>query len=164
MKEEVKKKPLIPEDDSFLEINKFELDREWMEQSGLYQRFSRIYAKQIEKLERADSVRKLTEAQLGKDVRENPDKYDLRKATDAAVKETVICHPIYQNAVADAIKATYNVALLKGTCEAIQQRKSSLENLVKLFLNNYWADPRSDDEEFRDKIRDIEKKNVRKKK
>lgn len=160
--DETKKiKTLVPEDDSFLEVNKFELDREWVEQPGLYHKFSRKLAKCIEKLEIAENNVELVEAQLGQKIRENPEQFGCSKSTDKAVKDTVICHPLYQNAVAEVAKAKYNKSLLTGTCNALEQRKEGIQDLVKLHGKNYFADPRADSEEDKETMRNIEKRSVR---
>jgi hypothetical protein len=63
----------------------------------------------------------------------------------------------------DMIVAEYHrkVGDIEAEVDALKHRKSALEGLVQLWLNDYWAEPRvKGGEENRDKMREIQRKNI----
>lgn len=132
------------DDDSFLEIDMFQLHKEWANQPKLYRRYARKLAKAEKRSVQAEAGLKLAYAQSGEKIRDDPEAYNMRKVTDAAVEEKIYTMKQYQDAVEENAQAKYNMHLLRGTCEALRERRDALENLVKLHFGDYFAEPRAD--------------------
>jgi hypothetical protein len=81
-------------------------------------------------------------AELDKDVRTNPDKYDIGKITESAINNAIVLHPDYQALSSAYIEAKYEAGMASAAVRAFDQRKTALENLVKLHAAQYFAGPR----------------------
>lgn len=125
-----------------LEIDKYALDTECMEQPQKFIKWSERLAETTAERDRADQKVEVTKARLEKEMRSNPAYYGLEKATDAAVKAAVIAHKDTQQAIEEWIDAKYRMSILFAAKEGMEQKRSMLENLIKLFLSGYWADPK----------------------
>lgn len=128
------------EDD--IRIDETALDLEWLDQAKLMMKYVRYAAKARMELdlakERLDSVK----AELDKNIRMNPEKYDLAKVTDAAVSATLLGLDDYTVANQTVIEAKYEADIASGAVRAFEQRKDALENLVKLHGQQYFAGPK----------------------
>jgi len=80
-------------------------------------------------------------AQIDFAIREDPDKYGIAKITENAINNAIIMEDSYQAKRTAYNEATRHVNVLQGVVYAINDRKSSLENLVKLHGQQYFAGP-----------------------
>jgi len=87
--------------------------------------------------ERLDVV----EAEMDRDVREDPEKYDLVKLTETLIKSTVLQTSERQIAAQNYIDAKYEYDMAQAAVRSIDQKKTALENLVKLHGMSYFAGP-----------------------
>jgi len=124
-----------------LQIDPHGLEKEWMDQP----RRMFLYAERLAEAERERNRAKehldVTEAQLDKIARSDPAPADLPKSTETAVRNWVIQHPDRAVAVEQLREAEYEMSLLRGAVNAMQARKSALENLVRLHLSKYYSEP-----------------------
>ncbi len=126
------------------EIDKFRLDEEWVEQPALYVEYAERLAEQMKRLDYAKSDLELTVAEIDKDIRLYfQTKYGLEKLTENVVSNTIILQPRYQVALKALNETKHDVAILRAAVDGLDQRKSALENLVKLFLSSYFAQPQA---------------------
>lgn len=112
-----------------------------LEQPTLMMKYSRILA-QAEKIsdqakEKLDQVT----AELDNKIRTKPGRFGVEKVTEGAVKAVILTRPRYQESNAELMEAKYNAKVIQGAVKAIEQRKSALENLVKLHGQQYFAGP-----------------------
>jgi hypothetical protein len=84
----------------------------------------------------------LCRAGLDSSIRSNPEKYSLAKITESVVSNTIIADSGYQLALRSFNKVKQDYEIAKVAVRAFEQRKSALENLVKLFLGDYFSTPR----------------------
>lgn len=136
------------------------------EQPELMYRYSRRLGDAKKDLEEAKGELKVTEAEVKKDIRTNPERYGLKRATDKAVEDEVFLHHAYQDAVTNYNRAKHRVDVLYAAVSALEHRKSALEQMVKLHGQQYFATPRLPDtmsEEARDEYDAAEKKRLRNK-
>jgi hypothetical protein len=154
------KTPLVPESEDFLAIDKFSLDKEWVEQPKTYMTYARKLARATKRAVEAKAGIKLAYAQCGEKIRDDPEAYGLRKATEPAIEEKIYTMRQYQDAVAAHAQAEYNLSLLRGTCDALHQKKDALENLVVLHGRNYYAEPIAP-EEVREEVETRRKRSIR---
>ena len=133
--------PTKEEEVEFLQINELELEKAWADQPRLCWRWNRKLAKAKKQVSNAEKKFELVKAKLGKNIRENPEAYKLRKNTNDAVSEVLICQDLYQEAYNEIIEAQYEVDLIKAVTAAINDKKYALQDLVQLYLNEYYAEP-----------------------
>jgi hypothetical protein len=148
-------------DSSFLAIDENQLDVEWLGQAELYYTYAAKLSDAIASMDEAKADFELTQAELAKDIREDPGKYDLGKVTDKSVEATVIMQKEYQEAQAAVNTAKHRVGVLKAAVDALDQRKKALEKLVELRLANYYSEPRARTEGAREEVDNIRKKSIR---
>ena len=125
-----------------LEIDKYALDLECIDQPRKFLRWAEALAEATAEKDRADQKLEVTKAQIEQEVRANPEGSGIEKVTEATIKSFVTTSPKVAVAQDRWIEAKHRVNILFAAKEALEQRKSMLENLVKLFLSGYWSDPK----------------------
>jgi len=125
-----------------LRIDESNLDLEWLEQPSLMMRYGMKSAEARQELDLAKENLNLVKAELDLAIRNNPESYGLNKVTEAALFAMIQQQDDYKTAYSRFVDATYQVNLLQVAIEAIQHRKSALENLVRLHGQQYFAGPK----------------------
>lgn len=118
------------------------LDVECLHQPQLMMRYSRALADAKREVTRLKEQLDIVRAELDKKVRTDPDKYGLDKITESVVTNTIMLDTQYQAAVDDLRDAQYEVNMLIGAVDSVQQRKDMLEALIKLHGQQYFAGPK----------------------
>lgn len=144
----------------FFEIDKLRLDSEWVEQPKLFHKYSTRLADAKEELERAKAHKDVVEAELGRDIRSDPAKYDLPKVTEGAVEACILLQPSYQAALDQVIKSRHNVDLLQAAVDTLDHKKKALESLVYLHGQDYFSAPVAPHAE-KEKMEEMQKKQIR---
>jgi len=127
------------EDDAH--IDESALDVEWLEQPRLMMRYAQYAADCREDMEKARDQVELIKAQLDRDIRANPDHYEISKVTETLVQSTITVQDDYQQAQEEYLRTKKEHDLARYACTAIEQRKAALENLVKLHGQSYFSGP-----------------------
>lgn len=122
-------------------INPDALDIEWLEQPRLMVKYAQLATQAKLKADRAKERLEVVKAELDKDIRTSPEKYDIAKLTESVVANTILLQPAYQAASEEYIRLNYEAALARYAVEAINMKKEALENLVKLHGMQYFAGP-----------------------
>lgn len=135
-----------------LEIDKYALDTECLDQARQFMVWSEGLADAMAERDRIEQKTKVMEAQTEQSIRNNPEGYG-GKLTEAGIKSYVITNPEVMQIREESIEATHKVNIIMAAKQAMEQRRSMLENLVKLYLSGYWADPKvkQEDKETIDK-------------
>ena len=122
-------------------IDTEQLDLEWVKQPQLYHKYleEAIFARDAR--DRAKQRRDVVAAEVGKDIRANPSKYGLDKATETAITTLIPTAPAYKEAIETYSQACLEADLVQAAVSAIEMRKSALENLVRLHATSYFAGP-----------------------
>jgi hypothetical protein len=124
-----------------LTINKHQLDAELLDQAQRMFRYSSAHAQAMLNRDKAKQSLDITKANLDASIR-----FELTTAggkfTEAVVDGKIRTSPTYIQAQEQYQKAEHEVQLLLGAVMAMNARRSMLENLVKLFLGQYWSEPR----------------------
>lgn len=128
--------------DDDVQIDDSALDIEWLDQPSLMLRYARHAAAAKKKLDLAKEKFDLVKSKLDKEIRSFPDRFELDKVTDKSVEATMPQQPDYKEASRDVINAQFDLNVANGAVKAIDARKDSLENLVKLHGQQYFAGPR----------------------
>lgn len=127
--------------EKILEINPYKLDEEWLEQAKLFFSFAADLADVKMVHDKAKANLELVEAELDREIRSDPAKYNIDKVTETSIKNAVITRSRYQKAQEELITARYDVAIHQAAVDAMDQRKKALENMVQLDGRNYYAEP-----------------------
>jgi len=128
--------------EEFMDIDEDSLDVEWLEQPKKMVQMVKIAAKVKINMERAKDNLAQVKAELAKKVRAAPEKYGIEKITIDAVNDVVQTNAKYIEAYEEYLEAVYENDVASGSVKATEQRKSSLENLVKLHGQQYFAGPK----------------------
>ena len=127
-----------------LEIDEFQLDKEWVGQAKLYFTWARKQADAVRRVDQAKSRLDLVKADLDATIRSDPGKYGLVKITEKPVENIILGNDDYQTAVAQVIQAKHESAILAAAVSALDHRKQALQCLVNLHGHGYFAEPRAD--------------------
>ena len=127
-----------------LTIDKSNLDQEILDHPQKVYEINRLAALAEKKRDEAEFNLKVVEAELEKEGREI-----LSKTTEGAVKNFVRTHPHYIQALKECLDTNAEFKNIQAGVIAFSHRKMALENLIKLFLSNYYAEPYDSDLENR---------------
>lgn len=117
------------------------LDVEWLEQPRLMLNYSQHLAEQRKLLDESKQSLDVAKAEADKKIRTNPEKYGIEKITEAVVGNAILIEKGYQQAYTEYLEAKYETDMAQAAVSAFEQRKYALENLVKLFIAQYFAGP-----------------------
>ncbi|RJQ26123.1 hypothetical protein C4577_04275 [Candidatus Parcubacteria bacterium] len=157
-------------------IDKYKLDDELVIQADLYDEYAKKLGEARADLEDAKNEVKVREddydiecAKVDLQVRKNPKNFGLDKLTEPAIK----CIILLDSNVTTARKALYDArrevvdclrlhGALDAMVGALDYKKRSLEDLVKLRLANYYSEPRlpKGKEDIRSEIQDSKRKKM----
>lgn len=125
-----------------IKIDEDALDIEWLEQPSLMLKYIKLQTQLQKEEELAKEKFELVKAELDKKIRSNPEKFELAKITDSVIQYTILLQNDYTNANTIYIDAKFENNIAKGAVRAMDVRKQSLENLVKLYGQGYFAGPK----------------------
>jgi hypothetical protein len=127
-----------------IEIDPNALDVEWMQQPHLTAKYGEALAHARAETDRAKERLEVVKAEVDRDVRENPREYtgSDRKPTEGAIANIVIENGRVREAEAYYIERRELQNLLYAITQAIDAKKSSLENMVRLMGMQYFAGPK----------------------
>ncbi len=129
-----------PEKD--LQINENALDKEWLKQaSNMYNSCVELAEarKQFEKQKLAVDV---IFAQVEMSIRSDAENAGAKKPTESNIKAMVEIDPRCIKAQEDLIEARNKIALMEAVVQALDHKKKALENLVTLWSQGYFAEPK----------------------
>ncbi len=147
-------------DSSFLEIDMDSLDEEWINQPELFHKYAIKASLYSKKHDEAKAELDVVKAEAGKRIRQNPQKYGIKKVSEKAIEEAIILDHSYQEALEALHSAKYKWDIARDAVRALDQRCKALENEVKLHGQNYFSTPQAD-ETSREAVNDIERKAIR---
>jgi len=126
-----------------VQIDHNALDVEWVQQPELMRKYTHHAADTKRDMDNAKERLEVGRAKLDMDIRNNPTKYGLEKTTESAVQSTIILQGEYQKLSRDYTDAKYENDVAMAVVRAVDQRKTALENLVRLLNASYFAGPQS---------------------
>ena len=122
-------------------IDESALDVEWLRQPTLVRLYNQEVAERKRQLARLSEELGVLKAELTRKININPEKYGLAKATVDTVNSTIVIQEEYQDLRNQIIESEYELEMAIGGSRAMDHKKTALENLVKLFGQNYFAGP-----------------------
>lgn len=118
------------------------LDVEWLEQPRLMVRYSQYLAEKRQEVDQAKTRMDIVKAELDQRIRTDPEKFDISKVTEGAINAAITTHPEYNEAMEELTTAQYEMNMAQGAVRAIDGKKDALENLVRLYGQQYFAGPK----------------------
>lgn len=116
-------------------IDKNHLDKELQFQPSLFMKYAKLQKKAKKVFDLQWEKVKTIRSKIIKEIKEeNP------KATAQLVEAEYRTNEEYIEEKKAAIEAEYSYNILDAATLSLHQRKASLQDLVKLYLNEYWAD------------------------
>jgi len=159
-----KQKSLTAEDEEFdlLKPDRTRLDEEWVNQPKMVFDYIIQLEEAREALDEANSELKTVHAECDKDIRANPESYDLpTKTTETMIKNTIMLQPEYKAAEKEFLNIKHEVGIIGAAVSAMEHRKKALENLVYLYGQNYFSTPRASDEDTKAVVDEMEQRRAK---
>lgn len=144
------------------EIDQNRLDEEWVNQPKLFFRYAKKLADTKQNLDNVKNYLNITHAEISKNIRDNPEKFDLAKVTEKAIESLIPLQKTHNFALLKLNEAKHEVDIYQAAVTALEHRKVALQNLVSLHGQNYFSTPiaKGDNKEA---MEEIEKKAIRSK-
>ena len=147
-----------------LKIDILELDKEWAYQPRKLMQWSELLAEAKKSMRKIKTEIPVKEAEIELQIRKNPTAFTtIEKITESVIKACVETHPEIVELNKKLTEAEYEVDLLDGAVKAFEQRKTALENEVKLLGQQYFSAPKVPKEVTQEMIQNIEGEFVRRK-
>lgn len=118
------------------------LDVEWLRQAALTFKYTAHAAQTRADMDYAREKLDLQRAELDKKIRNSPEAYGITKMTEGALQSVVLANKDYQYAAQLYNNARFENEMAQAAIRAIQDKKTALENLVRLHASNYFAGPK----------------------
>ena len=128
------------ETDPRFPLDKRRLDDQWEEQPGLFMEYALALENALADVDALKADMDRTAAKMNIRVRDRFTREGI-KVTESLVNATVIQEESYLNAHAALQDAQEQASRLKVMVQALNQRKSALESLVRLHGQEYFAVP-----------------------
>ncbi len=125
-----------------IEIDETALDIEWLSQPTLFMKYSQHSAEMRRNVDETKQILDVTRAELDNEIRNDPSKFDLPKVTDTAVAAAILTTNKYKKAYKEYLDAKYEADMAQAAVIAFDQRKTALENMVRLHGQQYFAGPK----------------------
>lgn len=124
-----------------IQIDEHALDVEWLRQANLMYKYAKHQAQTKKEMDEAKERLDVGRAKIEMEIRNNPEAYGLSKVTEGAIQSAILLQPEYQKLVQEYNDAKYENDVAVAAVRAIDQKKTALENLVKLLGASYFAGP-----------------------
>lgn len=149
-----------------LQIDADNLDVEFLRQPSLYMQYAEESANAKDRLSRAKETLEVVRAETDFKVRDNPAAFGVLKITEDAISAAILRSDEYKKANENYLSAKHAADLFQAAVIAMDQRKTSLEQLARLTIAGYCAMPSEPHDpstftERMEKIRDKETKETR---
>jgi len=134
------------------------LDVEWVQQPELMRKYSNYAADTRREVDNTKERLDVGKAKLELEVRQSPEQFGLEKVTESAIQSTILLQQEYQNLIKEYNDAKYENNVAEAAVRAVDQRKTALENLVRLLAASYFAGPQSPRDLSQEVLKDTERK------
>jgi len=143
-----------------LDIDKNNLDEEWLNQPALYGTYALLAASARQSYDEAKVALDVTKAEVDKAIRNNPEDFGLSKLTESVINTTIPAQEAYKIAMKEVIEAKHHLDILIAMVSALDHRKTALSKLVDLLLADYFSKPMAS-EEAKEMTDQMEKRTAR---
>lgn len=136
-----------PKDDLPLDVFDLDilrLDKHFLEQPKLVIDYGLKLADARDGMDRAKASLDIARAEAESEITANPEEFGLSKTTVNAISSAVNLHESVLAATERFNRRKHEVSVLQAMMEALEHRKRSLEALVQLHGQQYYATPQVD--------------------
>ena len=147
-------------EDNDFQIDKNNLDAEWLRQSNLYNKYAAKAADARRDFDECKNVLEVVKAEVSLSIRQSPEHHGISKVTEAVINQTVEIQGAVKDAQNDVVIARYQHEICSAAVNALDHKKKALENLVTLFMADYFSSPRAKKEEA-GKMEEVERREIR---
>lgn len=126
-----------------IKIDPDALDVEWLRQSELMLKYTKHAAEMKKEMDDAKERVEMIRASIDNSIRLDPTRYRLEKITEGAIQSKIIEEPHYRAEVEKFSAAKYEYEIAQAAVRAFDQKKTALENLVRLLGVSYFAGPQA---------------------
>jgi hypothetical protein len=137
------------------------LDIEWARQASLFGEYCMEQAEARAKLDAVKERLDVKVAGLGLKIRSNPATFGLDKVTEASVQAVILLDAECAKLREEIAVTQYELEVMSAAVRALDQKKSALENLVRLQGQNYFAGPSVPREIGKEWVADVERRSAR---
>ncbi|MHA1363980.1 MAG: hypothetical protein ACTSP1_15825 [Candidatus Freyarchaeota archaeon] len=130
---------LLDEIKERIPIDRYNLDEECRRQAILYSDVGELVSEAKAEARRKEQRLELVKAELDSKIRESPSNYGIEKVSNPAIEAAIIRSSEYQQALSDYIDARETADKLSVLQTAVEHRKSSLRDLVSLYIYEYYS-------------------------
>lgn len=126
-----------------VQIDPTALDVEWLNQADLMLKYSKYCADKKKEMDEEKEKLDFIRATLDLKIRSSSELFGLAKPTESSIQSTILLQKEYQEQSKKYALAKYEYDVASGAVRAIDQKKTALENLVKLLSVSYFAGPKA---------------------
>jgi hypothetical protein len=123
-----------------LEIDPLRLEEEWQQHPSQYGYWAEKAVDAQDEMDRAKAAFEKTASQIDSELRESPDDFGIKKATEAEVKTALVRQPGYVRSQEAYLAAKKEYNLTQAALASLEHRKRALSMLVELFVKDYYSD------------------------
>jgi hypothetical protein len=145
-----------------VDINRDELDIEWLRQPNMMEDACRALADARLAHSGLKADLELCEAELSLHIRKNPEDFSLDKTTEAVISAVILTQEKYQKKLKRLNEAKQSIDVAEALTTALHHKKAALENLVQLQAQGYFSTPKAPPE-ARERMNSVERKHTRRK-
>ena len=125
-----------------IQIDEEALDLEWLDQPKLFIEIAKKSAEAQFDCDQAKANFDVVCSETEMKIRNNPTVYKIEKVTESAVSAVLKQTKEYTDALLKLNEAKRDASILQGAVRAFDQRKTALENMVRLHGQSYFAGPK----------------------
>jgi len=127
--------------DKDISIDESAIEQEWLRQSDLVMKYGLKLAEAEFHLNRKSEELSSKKAELDIDIRSNPEKYDLEKVTEPAIKAAMSLDEGYKEVNTKILQLQLEVQGYRAVLRALDSKEKALSSLTKLHGQEYFAGP-----------------------
>lgn len=125
-----------------LDIDQNSLDREFIRQPNLYMKYSELFIQADREAKDAKERLEVVKAQLYSDIIKREEK----KPTENMIQSWIALSDIFQKAQRAYYDKRYEADILASAVKSFEHKRSSLENLARLWIGSYYSSPKQTSE------------------
>jgi len=149
------------ENGSCLDIDEFNLDQAWVKQPRLYFTWAKKAADARRDMDQLKADLEVTRAEIDSDVRRDPNSFGIETKITEKVVEAVVAQDVRCVGVLKRMReAKHRFDVVSAVVASLDQRKSALEQLVRLRLADYYSEPRAPKDK-REEMEEVVKRETR---
>jgi hypothetical protein len=125
-----------------VQIDPNNLDKECIRLPSQYLQYAHTSAELKRDVDELKAELEVTEADLSKEIRANPNEFGIEKVTESAISGVVITSKRYRKALQNLQEVRYHQELAQAVVWALEHKKRSLTLLVELHGMGYFSAPK----------------------